>query len=384
RCGPCCSVARPSGMTTTLESVSLFSASGHVRSPRTTPDGAGSAGATGRASRGAWAPTSPVTTTAAASPANACRIIPSPGIQTSAFAVWLRLGGFGGTSPLRPAGFAGRLRSPSAWWTERDCTLSVRHGGLERRALPRGLGPAAGVGAPHARAAAARGARTCARPRLRHRTYYGGDRRARSARRRGRSRPLRVHAADRLGVAARAFATHPTGHGRRGAAAVQPCLRRRVQRRDLPLDCRSRGALPVDPDGASPRRRLVAQCGGAGNLAQLMGRVSRLMEERRFVPFFSEWTELTYYADVDSTKRRLIGAGFTDVEVWLEAAPTTFDSPDAYQQFIATVCVRNHLTCLSLDERRAFLRELTVASVRDQPAFTLDYWRLNITARRPA
>jgi len=133
-----------------------------------------------------------------------------------------------------------------------------------------------------------------------------------------------------------------------------------------------------------PGGRLVAQCGGAGNLAQLMGRVSRLMEERRFVPFFSEWTELTYYADVDSTKRRLIGAGFTDVEVWLEAAPTTFDSPDAYQQFIATVCVRNHLTCLSLDERRAFLRELTVAAARDQPAFTLDYWRLNITARRPA
>jgi len=133
-----------------------------------------------------------------------------------------------------------------------------------------------------------------------------------------------------------------------------------------------------------PGGRLVAQCGGAGNLAQLMGRVSRLMEERRFVPFFTEWTELTYYADVDSTRRRLIAAGFTDVEVWLEAAPTTFDSPDAYQQFIATVCVRNHLTCLSLDERRAFLRELTVAAVRDQPAFTLDYWRLNITARRPA
>src|SRR6185436_10800219 len=152
---------------------------------------------------------SPVTTTAAASPANACRIIPSPGIQTSAFAAWLRLGGFGGTGPLR------RVASPFGLVDRRDCTLSVRHGGLERRALPRGLGPAAGVGAPHARAAAARGARTCARPRLRHRTYYGGDRRARPARRRGRSRPLRVHAADRLGVAARAFATHPTGHGRR-------------------------------------------------------------------------------------------------------------------------------------------------------------------------
>ncbi len=133
-----------------------------------------------------------------------------------------------------------------------------------------------------------------------------------------------------------------------------------------------------------PGGRLVAQCGGAGNLATLMGRVTQLMDSRRFVPFFNEWTELTYYADVESTTRRLAAAGFADVEVWIEAAPTTFDSPDMYQQFIATVCVRHHLSRLPMDERRAFLRELTVDAARDSPAFTLDYWRLNISARRPA
>lgn len=133
-----------------------------------------------------------------------------------------------------------------------------------------------------------------------------------------------------------------------------------------------------------PGGRLVAQCGGAGNLAELFGRVSRLMDAGRFVPFFHEWTELTYYADVESTRRRLAAAGFTDVEVWLEPAPTTFDSADAYQQFIATVCVRHHLSRLPMDERRAFLRELALEAARDTPAFTLDYWRLNITARRPS
>jgi trans-aconitate 2-methyltransferase len=133
-----------------------------------------------------------------------------------------------------------------------------------------------------------------------------------------------------------------------------------------------------------PGGRLVAQCGGRGNLAQLFGRTERLMNERRFAPFFTDWTEPAYYADVDSTVRRLKSAGFEDVEVWLEAAPTPFESAGAYQQFISTVCIRNHLSRLGMDDRRAFLRELTLWAAEDDPPFTLDYWRLNIAARRPS
>jgi trans-aconitate 2-methyltransferase len=133
-----------------------------------------------------------------------------------------------------------------------------------------------------------------------------------------------------------------------------------------------------------PGGRLEAQCGGAGNLAQLLGRAGRLMQERRFIPFFTDWSEPTYYADVDTTKRRVIAAGFEAVEVWLEAAPTSFPGADAYQQFISTVCVRHQMSRLPMDDRRAFLRELTLEAAQDAPAFTLDYWRLNISARRPA
>jgi hypothetical protein len=52
--------------------------------------------------------------------------------------------------------------------------------------------------------------------------------------------------------------------------------------------------------------------------------------------------------------------------------------------FITNVCVREHVARLPAAERDVFLRELTVAAVADAPPFTLDYWRLNITARRPA
>jgi trans-aconitate 2-methyltransferase len=133
-----------------------------------------------------------------------------------------------------------------------------------------------------------------------------------------------------------------------------------------------------------PGGRLAAQCGGSGNLAVLKGRADRLMCEPRFAPFFEDWKEPTYYADVETTCRRLEVAGFVDIDVWIEAAPTSFDGPEQFRQFIAHVCVRDHVARLPRQEREAFLRELTIAAVGDTPPFTLDYWRLNIAARRPA
>jgi len=133
-----------------------------------------------------------------------------------------------------------------------------------------------------------------------------------------------------------------------------------------------------------PGGRLNAQCGGEGNLAVLKARVDRLMQVPRFAPSFDDWIEPTYYADVASTERRLAAAGFVDIQVWMEAAPATFDGPEAFGEFIAQVCVREHLARLSQEDRQAFVRELTVAAIGDTPPLTLDYWRLNIAARRPA
>jgi trans-aconitate 2-methyltransferase len=133
-----------------------------------------------------------------------------------------------------------------------------------------------------------------------------------------------------------------------------------------------------------PGGRLVAQCGGGANLAVLRGRADRLRSAPRIAPWFDEWPEPWYYADVESTQRRLESAGFVEIDVSLEEAPTPFPDADAFKEFIATVCVRPYLDRLPVDERKIFLNELTIAAAADTPAFTLDYWRLNIAARRPA
>ena len=133
-----------------------------------------------------------------------------------------------------------------------------------------------------------------------------------------------------------------------------------------------------------PGGRLVAQCGGGPNLALLYARAERLMREPRFARYFEEWSEPTHFADVETTRHRLAAAGFVDVDVTLEAAPTPFDGPEQFREFIAHVCLRHHGARLPNAERQSFLRDLTVEAARDSPPFTLDYWRLNIAGRRPA
>lgn len=133
-----------------------------------------------------------------------------------------------------------------------------------------------------------------------------------------------------------------------------------------------------------PGGRLVAQCGGGPNLALLYARADRLMRDPRFARYFEDWSEPTYFADVETTKRRLTAAGFVNVEVSLEEAPTPFEGPDQFREFIAHVCVRHQAARLPNVERQTFLRDLTVAAAGDSPPFTLDYWRLNIDGTRPA
>jgi trans-aconitate 2-methyltransferase len=130
--------------------------------------------------------------------------------------------------------------------------------------------------------------------------------------------------------------------------------------------------------------RLEAQCGGGPNLALLRARAAGLLREPRFSRYFEDWSEPWHYADETSTRRRLESAGFEAIEVGLEAAPIQFDSPADFAEFITTVCIRPYLAHLPLSDRQAFTNELTLRAAGDEERFTLDYWRLNISARRPA
>lgn len=130
--------------------------------------------------------------------------------------------------------------------------------------------------------------------------------------------------------------------------------------------------------------RLVAQCGGAGNLQRLYDRARRLRESTRYREWFASWSDPWRFEGVRDTEARLARAGFTAIEVSLVSAPTTLDGPSAYAEFTECVCLRHHLDRLPVHERERFVGDLTGQAAADDPPYTLDYWRLNMSGRRHA
>jgi trans-aconitate 2-methyltransferase len=113
---------------------------------------------------------------------------------------------------------------------------------------------------------------------------------------------------------------------------------------------------------------LVAQCGGKGNVATL---------ERVLVGMGYDGVERRF-ATPEETAERLVAAGFTDIETWLSDEPTRFEPGQPFEDFLETVCLREHVAAMPVGERRDFVR--SVAERMPEPL--LDYVRLNITARR--
>lgn len=131
-------------------------------------------------------------------------------------------------------------------------------------------------------------------------------------------------------------------------------------------------------DALRPGGRLVAQCGGEGNIAKLRGVADEVTDQTDFQPHFAGWTAPWYYAGADQTAERLRAAGFADVRTWLEPWPVEPEDPEAY---MATVTLGAQVQRLP-----DALRDPYVAAVlaRLEKPVTVDYVRLNIDARRPA
>jgi trans-aconitate 2-methyltransferase len=116
--------------------------------------------------------------------------------------------------------------------------------------------------------------------------------------------------------------------------------------------------------------RLVAQCGGAGNVASVM---------RVLASIGDGWLGDVVFATPEATARRLEAAGFSELDCWLTEEPTTFEAGEPFETFLRTVILGAHLARLPEGEHDAFVR--TVADRLGEPK--IDYVRLNIVARLP-
>ena len=131
-----------------------------------------------------------------------------------------------------------------------------------------------------------------------------------------------------------------------------------------------------------PAGRLVAQCGGAGNIARVRAAAEQVMHEERFHPRFVGWEGPWNFAGPGETEERLEAAGFEGVEVWLHEEPTPFGTEEELVRYLKTVVLGQHLQRLPREEHEPF-----VAAVAERMAaygsLVVDYVRLNILARKP-
>ena len=118
-----------------------------------------------------------------------------------------------------------------------------------------------------------------------------------------------------------------------------------------------------------PGGQLVAQFGGAGNVASVLRAVAELGET-----WPGPWT----FPTPEETEARLAAAGFTDIEAWLQDEPTRFEPGEPLETFLATVVLRSHVERLPEAERAGFVRRVA----ERLPDGEIDYVRLNLGARR--
>lgn len=118
-----------------------------------------------------------------------------------------------------------------------------------------------------------------------------------------------------------------------------------------------------------PGGRLVAQCGGVGNIASI---------QRALATIGDGWLGAVHFETVLATTRRLDAAGYVDIECWLTDEPTRFEPGEPFETYLRTVVLGAHLERLPAAEHDAFVR--AVAERIPEPL--IDYVRLNIVARR--
>ena len=125
-----------------------------------------------------------------------------------------------------------------------------------------------------------------------------------------------------------------------------------------------------------PGGRLVAQCGGQGNIDAFRAAADSVAGEEPFDHYFVGWQRPWNYAAAEQTAGRLHAAGFEDVSTWLE--PKRVELEGDGRAFITTVCLVRHLDPLPEGLRAPFVDRVLA---RAGTPVVLEYVRLNMTAR---
>jgi trans-aconitate 2-methyltransferase len=121
--------------------------------------------------------------------------------------------------------------------------------------------------------------------------------------------------------------------------------------------------------------RLVAQCGGTGNVASIHAAARDVAREAPFAQHLAAWRGPWNFATPQATEERLRAAGFAEARCRLEPRPVTPEDSAAY---LTTIVLGAHLERLPPELHERFV---AATQARLPDPLTIDYVRLNIDAR---
>jgi trans-aconitate 2-methyltransferase len=124
----------------------------------------------------------------------------------------------------------------------------------------------------------------------------------------------------------------------------------------------------------SPGGLLVAQCGGAGNTAELLNASLAVAENEPFASYLAGWSPWNF-AGPEETAERLRRAGFTDVRTWLVPRPVPYE--DDVRTWLKVNALSAHLLRLPEDLRERYVDEVNAVLGPDPE---ISYIRLEIHA----
>jgi trans-aconitate 2-methyltransferase len=124
-----------------------------------------------------------------------------------------------------------------------------------------------------------------------------------------------------------------------------------------------------------PGGRLVAQCGGEGNVRRTHEAAQAVSAREPFAPYMRGWDGPWNFSSAELAERRLRAAGFSEACCWLHDVTVYPPEP---REFLRTVNLGSHLMRLPQELREPFVD--SVHEVVGKP-YRIDYVRLNIEAK---
>jgi len=130
---------------------------------------------------------------------------------------------------------------------------------------------------------------------------------------------------------------------------------------------------------------IMIQCGGHGNLGNIISILDGIRHRDEFKRFFTGWQESWYFANPEETSRLLQDIGFKDIEAYLTEDSATLGNRNSFALFAKTVVMKPYLARLPDQELKdnfleSFLNE--IESNHKSRCWVMDYVRLNIRAKK--